>query len=101
MAASNVALDTKAKLVGMSACDKIQHFGANPEHMSGSKTNEGRGLNSKGVFVVMAQQPGCAPGLQLLCLRRLACSGAKLCACKLSLSAWLHSNELKVHFLGA
>jgi hypothetical protein len=53
------------------------------------------------VFAAMAQQSGCAPGLQLLWLHRLACSGARLCACKLSLSAWLHRNELKVRFLGA
>jgi hypothetical protein len=58
-------------------------------------------MDIEGVFAAMAQQPGCAPGLQLLCLRRLACSGARLCACKLSLSAWLHRNEVKVRFLGA
>jgi hypothetical protein len=57
--------------------------------------------DTKGVFAALAQQPGCAPGLHLLCLRRLAGSGARLCACKLSLSAWLHRNELKVRFLGA
>jgi hypothetical protein len=57
--------------------------------------------STQGVFAAMAQQPGCAPGLQLLCLRRLAGLRARLCACKLSLSAWLHRNELRVRFLGA
>jgi hypothetical protein len=57
------------------------------------------GRGARGVFVAMAQQSGCAPGLQLVCLRRLAGSRARLCACKLSLSAWLHRNELKVRFL--
>jgi hypothetical protein len=59
------------------------------------------GVEPWGVFVAVAQQPGCAPGLQLLCLRRLVGSRSRLCACKLSLSAWLHRNEIKVRFLGA
>ena len=58
-------------------------------------------IETKGVFVDVAQQPGYALGLQLPCLRRLACSGDWLSMCKFSLSAWLHRNKMKVRFLGA
>lgn len=54
-----------------------------------------------GVFVTVAQQPGCAPGLQLPCLGGLARLRARRRACKSASCAWPPGNEARVRFLGA
>jgi hypothetical protein len=54
-----------------------------------------------GVFVMVAQRLGCAPGLQLgvfACLSRLR---AQSCVCKSDSNAWLPGNGAGVRFFGA
>jgi hypothetical protein len=53
------------------------------------------------VFATPAQQPGCAPGLQVALFAHLARLGARPREAKQGVSAWLLGNATRVRFLGA
>lgn len=54
-----------------------------------------------GVFATPAQQPGCAPGLQVALFARVAHVAAWLSAAKKDPCVWLPGYASRVHFLGA